>query len=204
MFNACGSHDYDPLHSDIPRSLRLRGLVFDEIVTISSSIYTNLSLFAGEVLQDWRTMAQIETNPDKPYPTGETVLEAFWRTLSLDISCSRISCSGTGTPFKRAESNDRSIHDTFWFIALLNMHSIPLNNTLPETFQNRLVGNLFNQHLDQTIYERRFFLTRTGYMGLGPDGLLEGDKVCVLAGGRLPFILRAARHYGWRGYEHGG
>ncbi|KAL7800050.1 hypothetical protein V8C37DRAFT_363885 [Trichoderma ceciliae] len=190
-FNACGSRDYDPWHGDPPGSLRLCGIVFDEIMAISSSIHNNLSLGFEEVLRDWRTMAQIETNPDKQCPSGETVLEAFWRTLSLDLSCSMITNSDNDTVFrKRAEPSDRLIHDAFWFIALLELHGIPIGDILPESFQNRIDGNLFNQNVYQTIFERRFFLTKMGYMGLGLDGILEGDKVCVLAGGRLPFILR--------------
>lgn len=40
---------------------------------------------------------------------------------------------------------------------------------------------------------RRLFLTMNGYLGLGPDTLREGDVLCVLAGGDLPFILRPVK-----------
>jgi hypothetical protein len=37
---------------------------------------------------------------------------------------------------------------------------------------------------------RRLFLTLNGFLGLGPDSLLEGDRLCILAGGDLPLLLR--------------
>jgi hypothetical protein len=39
---------------------------------------------------------------------------------------------------------------------------------------------------------RRFFLTKTGYMGLGPHYMARDDIVCVFAGGNTPFLVRQA------------
>ncbi|KAF9636440.1 Heterokaryon incompatibility [Lasiodiplodia theobromae] len=38
---------------------------------------------------------------------------------------------------------------------------------------------------------RRFFVTKKGYIGIGPACMQEGDKVCVLSGAIVPFILRS-------------
>jgi hypothetical protein len=38
--------------------------------------------------------------------------------------------------------------------------------------------------------QRRFFRTAKGYYGIGPLIVKDGDFVCVLLGGRTPFILR--------------
>jgi hypothetical protein len=40
---------------------------------------------------------------------------------------------------------------------------------------------------------RRFYFTRRGYLGLGPSVMQPGDQLCVLLGGRLPFVLRPTR-----------
>jgi hypothetical protein len=42
---------------------------------------------------------------------------------------------------------------------------------------------------------RRFFITKTGYLGIGPSVIRAGDHVCVLFGGRLPFVLRSSGKY---------
>ena len=44
-------------------------------------------------------------------------------------------------------------------------------------------------------WDRRLFMTETGFIGLGPEVLRVGDRVCVLAGGPVPYILR-------EGHEH--
>lgn len=41
-----------------------------------------------------------------------------------------------------------------------------------------------------TCWNRTFFTTDKGYIGMGPKAVLDGDLVCVLSGGRVPFILR--------------
>lgn len=55
------------------------------------------------------------------------------------------------------------------------------------------------------------FITRKGTLGFGPSNLEEGDKLWVLRGGKVPFILRskkeeaAADHFALVGpaYAHG-
>jgi len=39
-------------------------------------------------------------------------------------------------------------------------------------------------------HNRRFYLTQSGYMGVGPMMMRPGDEMCVLFGGKVPFILR--------------
>jgi hypothetical protein len=53
---------------------------------------------------------------------------------------------------------------------------------------------------------RRFFITDKGHIGMGPDSLQTGDIVCILYGGKVPFILRPeSDHYLLVGesYTHG-
>jgi len=44
--------------------------------------------------------------------------------------------------------------------------------------------------LRDMVVKQAFFITKTGYLGLGPPNLLPGDEVWVLFGGRVPFILK--------------
>jgi hypothetical protein len=41
---------------------------------------------------------------------------------------------------------------------------------------------------------RRFYLTQSGYIGIGPMIMRPGDEVCVLFGGRPPYVLRPTVH----------
>jgi hypothetical protein len=54
--------------------------------------------------------------------------------------------------------------------------------------------------------ERSLFTTSKGYIGLGPGAVREGDQVCVLYGGIVPFVLRARDpwyHLIGEAYVHG-
>lgn len=44
--------------------------------------------------------------------------------------------------------------------------------------------------VDEKCDRRRFFTTDKGYMGLGPEGMLPGDTVCIFFGGDTPYVLR--------------
>ncbi|KAK2039164.1 HET-domain-containing protein [Colletotrichum somersetense] len=47
-----------------------------------------------------------------------------------------------------------------------------------------------NFQLEKYSLGRRFFITRRGYMGIGPVDTKAGDSVVVLLGAQVPFVLR--------------
>jgi Heterokaryon incompatibility protein (HET) len=49
----------------------------------------------------------------------------------------------------------------------------------------------FLQAASTTCIGRRLFVTTGGYLGLGPEAITEGDRVCILFGGSVPFVLRS-------------
>ncbi|KAF2026739.1 hypothetical protein EK21DRAFT_73415 [Setomelanomma holmii] len=50
----------------------------------------------------------------------------------------------------------------------------------------------FHEAFVRACVDRRFFVTKKGLMGIGPDTMKEGDIVVVLFGGRVPYLLRPA------------
>lgn len=44
--------------------------------------------------------------------------------------------------------------------------------------------------LGNTISARRIFSSQKGYMGMAPEEAREGDIICGLLGGEVPFVLR--------------
>ncbi|OJD13094.1 hypothetical protein AJ78_06415 [Emergomyces pasteurianus Ep9510] len=48
----------------------------------------------------------------------------------------------------------------------------------------------FERGARSICFHRRFYVTEKGYLGIGPQITRPGDEVCVLFGGRVPFILR--------------
>jgi hypothetical protein len=45
-------------------------------------------------------------------------------------------------------------------------------------------------HILSNLIRHSFFQTASGYLGLGPRGMLEGDLVCVLRESSVPVVLR--------------
>src|SRR5271154_2190378 len=50
-----------------------------------------------------------------------------------------------------------------------------------------------------SMKKRRPYLTRQGYVGLGPIDIQAGDVICILFGGKVPYVLRP--FYGEGGYQ---
>ena len=49
---------------------------------------------------------------------------------------------------------------------------------------------LIKEQVLQATCSRRFFVTETGMPALGPRDMQKGDAVAILAGGRVPYVLR--------------
>ncbi|KAI0469635.1 heterokaryon incompatibility protein-domain-containing protein [Xylaria cf. heliscus] len=224
LFKACGPHLFKPLNGDKKGSLRLKGVVFDTVEKISLSAVNvsknevvwvirkdGISIVEGnnpritsdnmrkyllmKVIQEWRNMAGIETEPERPYPSGGTIMDAFWRTLCLDISSKRRK-SESGSELVRAVPEDQRVHDHFWLLSLLSLYDRPKSDKLVDNPQNQLEGNTIGNNILEVFLGRWLFFTKKGYLGLAPDGVKVGDMVCVLAGGHFPFILRRAEAAG--------
>jgi len=48
----------------------------------------------------------------------------------------------------------------------------------------------YEKTVDYAEKARRFFVTDTGYIGLCPEIAQTGDEVCILQGGRVPYVIR--------------
>ena len=72
--------------------------------------------------------------------------------------------------------------------------------------ENLRMFEQYNAAFFQHGFARSFFTTQHGRMGLAPLAAKIGDKVCLLAGGQVPFVLREAGQNYYvvgEGYVHG-
>ncbi|KAI1329862.1 heterokaryon incompatibility protein-domain-containing protein [Xylariaceae sp. FL0255] len=49
----------------------------------------------------------------------------------------------------------------------------------------------FHDAFVRACIEKRFFITRDGRMGIGPESMKEGDSIVILFGAKVPFIIRS-------------
>lgn len=109
----------------------------------------------------WRNWTET-ANPDQAkYVAGCTRLEAFKKVLKADVS------EVWGDWSAERGSTIEGFHH-------------PSQNAFD--FQDAI--------LDAMTWTRRLFVTRKGYLGLGPSTLEEHDVLCVLFGSQMPLVLR--------------
>lgn len=58
------------------------------------------------------------------------------------------------------------------------------------SFRNDAIGNELYESLCDMVVHATFFVTESGYIGIGPPGTRIGDDIWVLFGGSVPFVLR--------------
>lgn len=111
------------------------------------------------------------------YPTGETLQEAFWRTLV---------CNKNMQGQKVGEE-----YGSYWKIVhrLYSCDDVFENMPSHDEIMSMM---LFEQPMDMFAEGRRFCTTVNGRIGWVPQRASLGDFVCVFLGYPVPFIIRKA------------
>lgn len=129
------------------------------------------------VVDQWRKLVP---KKEEEYIGGGSVIEAFWRTVTFDLL----------------------LTDRDYLVGALDRRDIRLPRGAagmhPTTAEEEaeVREGMVNAPPPKTVLEklgeRRFFVTKAGYFGLGPASMQAGDIVCVLRGGFFPTLVRPA------------
>lgn len=116
-------------------------------------------------------------------PTGEDYLTAFWRCVFVDLKQGTHDGYDPGKP-QRLDQEDISLFS--------EQYSEASENTMEPLF---VWWSSFSGHRTSSLrlieqFNRIFFITQDGYIGLGPPWLQEIDAVCILSGGSVAYALR--------------
>lgn len=147
-------------------------------------------------------ISSLRKSKHTPYPTGESMDEAFAQTLTMSWSNAAFSTGGdtyhaidfqhscvalyekTISLFtEKGRTADIEYLNKEWKQEYLRLKSLVGAHTKSPTFSEDLQSNCIG---------RTLFATENGYLGLGDNALEPGDLVCVLLGGRTPYVLRPA------------
>lgn len=122
-------------------------------------------------------------------PSQSSLFEAFWQTLVVGKDHSNVQRAPSDYAaifallIDTATGHSPSFHDQPTFKRKLTLANLEV----------RRPGLLYRQMqiaFKTAVRGRRFGTTRKGCMGLYPRGTRIGDRVCVFAGGHVPFVLR--------------
>ncbi|KAF4626151.1 hypothetical protein G7Y89_g12010 [Cudoniella acicularis] len=179
LFNASGSVPMNRV-SVAPGQLALDGLDFDEVEKFGSQRRV-ANMEENDIYGKWRLLANVDKSPEHPYVGGKTTIDAYWRTLCYNMSVNE---------GKEATTEDRMLHDEWWWGAILS-ESRPSHWVYKQKQRENIKGvSRMSNIIASCTAGRRFFITKKGYFGIGPAGIVVGDRVCILFGGKTPFILR--------------
>ena len=65
-----------------------------------------------------------------------------------------------------------------------------ITKRVPEPFKNQKASTDFGQVMASTSVRQRFCVTEYGHIGKVPVNARVGDRICILFGGPVPFLLR--------------
>jgi len=125
----------------------------------------------------WHWLELVVPHIGDPYSTGESRLEALWRTLvtncASNMQVAKRNMFEKALSAEATERIDAGIRDP--------RARIPLGSTF-------MLG--FAPLLYRAMSGRRFFVTDNGFMGLAPADVKERDRISLLFGVEVPVVLR--------------
>jgi hypothetical protein len=170
--------------------IRIEGIVFDLVDT-----ETEIDIWAWfhsqervmkshPMLEYWKSQKSLPT----AYITREASMEAYAMTFTAGINIDGQKSIENREDFM---SDFSAYIIQLWEVSKDEMSQYPgrKNNVFSKQFIR------YEIQAKITCWNRSFFTTKKGYMGIGPNVLEIGDIVCVLFGGDVPYILRPKDGY---------
>ena len=194
MYNASGGRTSEVTIHLQQSILQVQGIHVDDVIAVGDvSRHTQISDTCA-VIRQWNLAAMAFEDTRGNYPTGCTYSDAFWRTLVGDMvqtaSVANSSSDGKQTAYRKATADDAEAFRA-WRMWSRCISRDTIGRTASFT-QRDLDEGISSIHyaLKTATASRRFFLTRSGYMGIGPKTTQRGDKLFVFENSNVPFLVR--------------
>ncbi|KAG9187586.1 hypothetical protein G6011_05457 [Alternaria panax] len=178
-YNAGGSESLYMSFDDNADTLSLKGIEFDHVAAYGHKLASygfGYVTYQEEV--DFVKMAWGLVQPSDPSSASyanRTLMRRFIQTLT----------AGQG------HVPDFFGHALRWFAQHTQIHHITsLLQRISRSPKQSADSGRFHEAFVRACVDRRFFVTRNGLMGIGPDAMKEGDVVAILIGGRVPYVVQ--------------
>ncbi|UKZ75620.1 hypothetical protein TrVFT333_003308 [Trichoderma virens FT-333] len=193
-------------HAD-NRILEVRGRRCDRVASVGKICQGDEPNEKRKAYCDWFLLAELHRDPSRMYRSGCSYFEAFWKCLCWDMILHMsetagvaISSRAKGTESYEAfvgycHSSPKSIFNPKG-LSQVDREAVLWHDPRFQTTEDAKWGQysqsdfLVEQWINGLTLNTTFFVTDSGYLGLGPPGTNVGDEVWCLFGGHMPFILR--------------
>jgi hypothetical protein len=122
------------------------------------------------------------------YPTGCDPFDAYIRTVTADRAWDHLGPQEGGRLTEDLVSKYRILAGDS---ARLTQEMLPGGryDRTPASEMESLYA-CFLKSMSEVIRMRAFFISRTGYMGIGPHTIEEHDMICIVPGCNVPLLIR--------------
>lgn len=178
-----------------PNVLLVDGYFVDRIASVADVLEFEL-LQCPPLEASWHQLFGSSLFPLSPrmYRNGELLQLAFCKTFMADFLGAIME-----DPFSLSKDTGRATYAARAHAdaaAFLLMKNADISALLPSDLVS-LTAAASHGNIERFIatagffsIHRRVYLTHNGFVGIGPRIMRPGDEVCVLFGGRVPFVLR--------------
>ncbi|KAL6837346.1 heterokaryon incompatibility domain-containing protein [Trichoderma camerunense] len=209
-FKVFPTHGPDHFHI-VPRSdnriLEVRGRRCDRVASVGKICQGNKPNEKRKAYCDWFLLTGLHRYPSRVYRSESSYFEAFWKCLCWDMILHMSETAGIAISArsKSTESYEAFVgycHSSLKSIfhpeglsqadreAVLQLDKRFQTTEDTEWGQYSQSDFLVEQWINGLTLNTTFFVTNSGYLGLGPPETKIGDEVWCLFGGQMPFILR--------------
>jgi hypothetical protein len=151
--------------------------VFTSMPSLPATEGRTVSSIQTEAVKEWFQTFENSISPfGHPYGSAEQLQDAICRTLIMDRE-------------RDDQGRLQRVHQIC--TSVLNVLCSPAklsNSEKTYTEQKDLVDYL--ARVNFSTQKRRAFVTKRGYLGIGPVHLEPGDSIVILLGAAVPFVLR--------------
>lgn len=194
-----GSYAKVYIAPDDPDVIGLDGFLVDQIENVSDIMrFTPFDPLPAE--QIWMQLfdGPLFPRPIRRYRNKEPLDHAFFMTLGLSPRGGWATAIPQLAKMKDSEKHAADVcrqHVKANIAAWLHQQQADISlypelATAVETCETKEDAEAYVRWAAAFCTNRRFYLTKDGYMGIGPSLMRPGDHLCILLGGRLPFVLR--------------
>jgi hypothetical protein len=178
-------------------ALRIEGTVIDRITSLIPEFRPDTSqthddaYYGGEVAKWLRAAITLRpTITRDTYITGESLDEAFWRTLignktHLDTPAPSAYAEEFSALLIRQRFVDEAIDR-----AEETGEPLMVQDSTGEWARAEAGSRLYRQALQNMMFTKSFALMDAGRMGIVPGGSTVGDEVVLISGTAVPFVVR--------------
>jgi hypothetical protein len=184
----------------------LRGILFSSCAVFGKP-NTGQIVYNFDIFKSWTDLVHTTRNLNGSYAksSSTTYYDAYWQTLCASMLPPQSNLSG----IIQFRTTDHSYHQ-HWYEVWCNANRIEVpSNTTSSNITEAEIHAFSNCVIRATKIRKLFISKEEGWLGLAPMDAEVGDRIAILEGGSVPYILRqkCGQVNGWEiigdAYVHG-